>query len=49
MNIHELAEKTYNDLQKRKRIRRRAACECESLKVEAAIKANKKKYRLRNR
>lgn len=50
MNAHELAIKTYRDLQLRRLARKkRAECECESLKVEAVIRANNKRYRLRNR
>ena len=50
MTPHELALKTYKDLQARKIARKkRAEYDCKSLKIDAAIKANNKIYKLRNR
>lgn len=50
MNPHELALKTYKDLQDRKIAReKRTEYDFKSLKIDLAIKANNKRHRLRNR
>lgn len=45
MNTHELALKTYQDLQKRKREReKKAERDFISFKAEGVVRANKKRY-----
>lgn len=50
MNCHELALKTYRDLQKRKVAKQKKAnADCTTFKLELVTKSNKRNWKLRNR